>query len=95
MPSQSPHLLLMLAMVWQLKGVRWNTDTGRCLLCLGENNAKHVIMDCWKTRNWRFKFLNDEWLNTNKKVAYRNMVRCANKDQVRNLGRYLDIVKCN
>lgn len=29
----------------------------------------------------------------NKGIAYRKMLRCTNKDQIRNLGKYVDIVK--
>ena len=40
----------------------------------------------------RLKLLNDKWLSMNRKVAYKKILRCSNKDQVRNLGRSLD--KC-
>jgi hypothetical protein len=53
----------------------------------------NTLLDCWETVNWRLKFLN-KWLNTNKEVAYRKVLRCTNEYQVRNLGRYLDIVNC-
>jgi len=36
------------------------------------------------------KFLSKKWLSMNTGVAYRKIVRCPNKDQIRNLGRYLD-----
>jgi len=39
------------------------------------------------------KYLNDKWLGMNKEVAYRKIIRCTNKDQIRNLGRYLDTIK--
>jgi hypothetical protein len=75
-----------------VKGVRRNTDKGGCPLCLCEDDAKHILLDCRETTNWRLKFLKDKSLNTNK-VAYRKMLRRTNKDQI-NLGRYLDTVKC-
>jgi hypothetical protein len=80
--------------VWQLKGVRQNTNKGRCLLSLGQEDTKHLLLVSWETRNWRLKCLNDKWLNINKEVAYRKMFRCTNKDRIRNLGRYLDRLKC-
>jgi hypothetical protein len=83
----------LLVGAWQLTGVRRNTDKGSCPLCLGEEEAKHIL-DCWETRNWKLEFLNHKWLNMNKEVACRNMLRFPNKDWMRNLGRYLDIVKC-
>jgi hypothetical protein len=58
-----------------LKGVRWNTDKGRCPLCLGKEDAKHMLLlDCWKNMNRRFKFLTNKWLNMNKEVAYRKIL---------------------
>jgi hypothetical protein len=50
-------------------------------------------LDCLETRNWIMKFLNDKWLRTNKDVAYRKIFRCSNKDQIRNVGKYLDKIK--
>jgi hypothetical protein len=79
--------------VWQLKGIRRNMDKGRCPLCLVEEDVKHILLDCLETRNWRMKFLNEKWLNTNKEVAYRSILRSTNKAQIRNLGRYLDKYK--
>jgi hypothetical protein len=38
------------------------------------------------------KSLNAKWLNTNEELAYSEIIRCTKKDQVRNLGRYLDKV---
>ena len=43
--------------------------------------------------NRGMKFLNEKWLSMNKEVAYRKMLRCSNKDQVRNLGTYVDKIK--
>jgi hypothetical protein len=77
-----------------LKGVRQNTDKGRCPLCLDEEDVKHILLVCRDTRIWRLKLLNDMWLSINKVVACKKILRCKNKDQLRNLGKYLDIVKC-
>ena len=35
-------------------------------------------------------FLNDKWISMNREVAYRKILRSTNKDQKRNLGRYLN-----
>ena len=64
----------LLAAVWKLKGVRQNTDRGRCILCLGAEGVKYVLLDCSETRSFRIKCLNDEWLNANKEVAYRKIM---------------------
>ena len=87
-------IVWLLAGVWQLKGVGRHKDKGRCPLRLGEEEVKHTLLDCWETRSWRLKFLNTKLLNVNKEVAYRKMLVCTNKDQLRNVGRYLDTVKC-
>ena len=50
----------------------------------------HILLDCLETRKWRMKFLNDKLLSMNKEVTYRKILRFTNKDQIRNLGRYLD-----
>jgi hypothetical protein len=70
------------ARVWQLKRVRQNTGKGRCHVCLGEEDAKHILLDCRETRNRKLNFLNDKWLNMIKKVAYRKMLRCTNNEQI-------------
>jgi hypothetical protein len=80
--------------VWHLKGIRRETDEGRCILCLGEDDdIKPILFDCLETRKWGMKFLSKKWLSMNTEVAYRKIVRCPNKNQIRNLGGYLDKVK--
>jgi hypothetical protein len=59
----------LLGGMWQLKGIRRNTDKGRCPLCVGEEDLRHMLLDCFETRNWRMKFLNGNWLSVNKEVA--------------------------
>jgi hypothetical protein len=50
--------------------MRRNIDIRICTLRLGEEDFKHILLDCFETRNWRTKFLNGEWLSTNKEVDY-------------------------
>jgi hypothetical protein len=83
----------LLAGVWQLKGMRRNTDKEICALYLGMEDVKHISLDCLYTRNWRTQCLNEKWLNMKKEIVYRKKLRCTNKDQIRNLDRYLDRVK--
>ena len=78
---------------WQLKGIKRNPDKGKCNLCLGEEDIKPLLLNCLETKKWRMKFLTKQFLSMNKEVAYRKRVRCLNKDQIRNLGRYLDRVQ--
>lgn len=53
------------------------------------------ILDYLGTRNWRMKILNKKWLNMNKEIAYKKILMCTIKAQIRNLGRYLNKVKYN
>ena len=76
----------LLAGVWQLKEMRRNTHKGRCLSYLGEEDVIHIPLHSLETINWGLKFLNDMWLGMNKKIAYMKVLRCTNKDQIRNLG---------
>ena len=39
------------------KGSRRKAAEGRCPFCLGEENVKHVLLDCLGIRNWRRKFI--------------------------------------
>jgi hypothetical protein len=61
----------------KLKGIRRNTHKGGCPLCLGEEDVRLIYLD------WRTNFLNEKWLNMNKEIAYRKILRCSDKDQVR------------
>ena len=70
----------LLSGMWQLTGMRRNMDKGR--------RMPNTLMDYWKNRNWRLISLNEKWLNMNKEVAYGKILKCTNKDQTRNLGKY-------
>jgi hypothetical protein len=76
------------------KKVTQNTDKRTHCSCLGEKDAKRTLLDVFGTTNWRLKFLNDKLLNVIKEAEYRKVLRLLDNDQVRNLGRYLDTVKC-
>jgi hypothetical protein len=71
----------------------WNVDKGRCPLCLGEEDVKHILLECKETKHWRFKLIRVKWLNMNKEVAYRKILKTRNNIHLQNLGKYLDIVK--
>ena len=53
----------------------------------------HISSHCLGTINWGLKFLNYMWLSMNKEIAYNKVLRYTNKDQIGNLGRYLDKVR--
>ena len=83
----------LLAAVWQLKGMRRNTDKGRFPFCLGEEDVIHILLECLGTGKWEMKFLNDKRLSMNKVVAYRKIKRSTHKYQIWNPGKYLDKMK--
>jgi len=82
-----------LAEVWQLKEMRRNTNKGRCPSYLEEYNVIRTSLHCLENIKWELKFLNDMWLSMNKEIAYIKVLICTNKDQIRNLGRYLDKIR--
>jgi hypothetical protein len=53
----------LLAGIWQLRGVRWNVDKGTCPFCLGENDVKHILLDCKDTKHWRLKLVHAKLFN--------------------------------
>jgi hypothetical protein len=45
-----------------LKGIRRNTDKGKCPLCLGEEDVKHILLDCLAAGNWKIEFSSEKLL---------------------------------
>jgi hypothetical protein len=56
----------LIAGIWQLKGVRRNTDKGRCPLRFQKEDVKHILQVHRETKHWREKLIRDKWLNMNK-----------------------------
>ena len=83
----------LIAGTWQLEGVRRNADKGRCPLCLEREDVKHILLECKETTHWRVKLIHDKWLNMNKVVACRKIMKITNRTHIQNVGKYLDIVK--
>jgi hypothetical protein len=69
----------LIAGIWQLKGVRRNADKGRCPLCLEEEDVKHILLEFKGTKYWREKLIHDKWLNMNKEVACRKILKITNR----------------
>jgi hypothetical protein len=61
-------------------------------LCRGNEGAKHILLGCPETKKWRMKFINKKWLCINEELAYKNIVKCANKVHIVHLREYLDKV---
>jgi hypothetical protein len=55
--------------------------------------VNRTLLSSVETRERRRKFLNEKGLNKDKEISYTKLLRCTEKDQIRNLGRYLDKVK--
>ena len=58
---------VVVAGMWQRKGVTRNAGKGRGVLCFDEKDAKDILLDCLETRNWRMKFLNEKRSSMNTK----------------------------
>ena len=51
------------------------------------------LLDCKETKHWRLKLIHDKWLDMNKEVTCRKIMKMTNKVHLQNLENYLDIVK--
>jgi hypothetical protein len=54
--------------------------------------VEHILLECKETKYWREKLIHDKWLNMNKEVTYRKIMK-INRTHIQNVGKYLDIVK--
>jgi hypothetical protein len=68
-------------------------DKGRCPLCFEKEDVKHILLVCKETKYWREKLIHDTWLNMNKEITYRKIIKITNTVHIQNVGKYLDIVK--
>lgn len=50
---------------WLKAGIRRGSDRGRSPLCLGEEDAKHILMNCPETKKWREELVCNKWLIIN------------------------------
>jgi disulfide oxidoreductase YuzD len=55
--------------------------------------VKHILLECKETKHWREKLIHDKWLNMNKEIAYRKILKTTNRTHIQNVGNCLDIVK--
>jgi hypothetical protein len=83
----------MKAGVWKLRGIRRRWKIGACPLCRGNEDAKHILFICPKTKKWRMQFINKKLSFINEELAYNKIVNCTNKSRIIHLGKYLDKVK--
>jgi hypothetical protein len=77
-----------------LRGNEKGLDNGRCHLCKGEEDAVHSLLKCSETRRLKENLLSKNWHVIHEELAYKKIINCTNTVEVRNLGRYLYIIKC-
>jgi disulfide oxidoreductase YuzD len=53
--------------------------------------VKHILLECKETKYWREKLIHHKWLNTNKEITYRKILKTTNRTHIQNVGKYLDI----
>jgi hypothetical protein len=91
--KERSRIARLIAGIWQLKGVRRNADKGRCPLYFENEDVKHILLECKETKYWREKLIHDKWLNMNKEITYRKILKTTNRTHIQNVGKYSDIVK--
>jgi hypothetical protein len=64
--------------IWKLRGIRRGFEGGRCPLCLGEEDAKHIILKCFETKKWREEYVKSNLLNINEDILYKKIISCIN-----------------
>jgi hypothetical protein len=80
--------------IWKLRGIRRGFERGRCPLCFGEEDAKHILLKCSETKMWREECVNRKWMNINEDLGYRKLISCTNVNKIKYLGKYLFKTKC-
>jgi hypothetical protein len=67
-----------------------------CPLCLGEEDAKHIVLKCFETKKRREEYVrvNSDWLNINEDLAYKKIISRINVNRIKALGKYLFNTKC-
>jgi hypothetical protein len=61
---------------------------------LGEEDAKHIILECCETKEWRERYVNSNWLNINEALAYKKITSRNNANRMKALGKCLFKTKC-
>jgi hypothetical protein len=80
--------------IWKLRGSRKGIEKETYPLCLGEEDSKHILLECPETKSWRKEMLCKQWLDINEEVVYRKILSCTNKVILRNMGILLYRVQC-
>jgi hypothetical protein len=82
------------ARIWKLKEIRRGFERGGYPLCLGEVDAKHIVLTCFETKKWREEYINSNWLNINEDLAYNKIISRINVNRIKALRKYFFKTKC-
>jgi hypothetical protein len=41
--------------------------------------VKHILLECKETKYWREKLIHDKWLNMNKEITHRRILKTTNR----------------
>jgi hypothetical protein len=80
--------------IWKLRGIGRGFERGRCPLCLGEEDAKHIFLKCSETKKCKEECVSSKRLHINEVIAYRKIIICTNVIKIKSLGKYLFNTKC-
>jgi hypothetical protein len=80
--------------IWKLKGIRGDFEKGRCPLCGGDEDEKHILLKCKESKKWREEWTKSNWLSMNEILVYRKRIGCMDANKTKLLGNYLFKVKC-
>jgi hypothetical protein len=86
-------IIRLKAGIWKLRGIRRRFERGRCPLCLEEEGAKHMLLECPETKKWREELVCSKWLDINEDTAYRKIISCTNVIKIKSIGEYLFKIK--
>jgi hypothetical protein len=65
-----------------------------CPLCGGEEDEKHILLECKETRRWREEWLKRNWSRMNEILVYKKITSYTDVKKITLLGNYLFMVKC-
>jgi hypothetical protein len=86
-------IIWLKAGIWKLRRFRRGFERGRCPLCLGEEDAKHILLKCSEREKSR-EGVNSNRLNVNEDLAYRKIISCTNVNKIKSLGTHLLKTTC-
>jgi hypothetical protein len=80
-------IIWLKAGIWKLRWIRRGLEKGRCPLCWGEEDAKHILLKCIASKKWGKEWVNSNWSNMNEDLLYKKTVCCTNVNKIKLLGK--------